>query len=88
MASAEPARADWREMLSRMPAATAFTSSDEPPKLTNGRVSPLVGRMASATARFTSACTPNIVEMPNARKLPKSSGARSAARTPRATSSR
>ncbi len=39
----------WLEMLSRMPAATAFTMSDEPPKLTKGRVRPLVGRTASAT---------------------------------------
>ena len=31
---------------------------------------PFVGRIASATQRFTSACAPNIVEMPNAMKLP------------------
>ena len=60
----------WREMLSRMPAAAAFTISDEPPKLTNGSVRPFVGSSDSATERFKSACTPNIVEMPNARYAP------------------
>ena len=57
-------------MLRRIPAAAALTKSDEPPKLKNGSVRPFVGKMARATERFTSAWTPNIVEIPKARYEP------------------
>ena len=46
--------------------AAANTSNDEPPKLTNGNVRPLVGNIDMATAMFTSACTPKSTETPNA----------------------
>ncbi len=68
-----------------MPIAAAHTKSDEPPKLTNGKVKPLVGSMDMATARLISACTPNSTEMPKAMYEPYSSSAASAVRTPRAT---
>jgi hypothetical protein len=66
--------------LRRRPTAVNETDSEEPPKLTNGRGMPVVGRVSVTAAMLTKAWKISQVVIPVASSNPKVSGARSAAR--------
>ena len=57
-------------------------TSDEPPELTKGSGTPVMGRMPMTAPMFTKACTRNQAVTPVASSRPNRSGACSAMRMP------
>ena len=57
-------------------------TSDEPPRLMNGSVMPVIGRRATTTPMLMNAWTHSQAVIPAASRPPKVSGARSAIRIP------
>ena len=80
----QSAQPDSRARASSTPTSASDTIIADPPYETNGRVSPLVGSMPSATATFSTPCTTMSDVIPKASSDPKSSGWRAAMRNPRA----
>jgi hypothetical protein len=65
-----------------MPTAAKLITSDEPPRLMNGRVTPVTGTSATTTPMLMNACPHSQAVMPIASSAPNVSGADSAIRTP------
>src|SRR5579875_2758219 len=74
--SADP----WRAMLSKTPTAASEVTSEEPPKLTKGKGTPVKGMAAATEPMLIAACAISHVVIPQASSAPKVSGARRPAR--------
>ena len=62
-------------MFSKIPTANKENKSDEPPKLTKIRGTPVSGNIDTIAPILIKICTKNQVEIPTATNLEKSSGA-------------
>src|SRR5207249_2315383 len=78
-----PAFPQYCEIFSTIPIPIIAKSSDDPPKLTNGSGTPVIGRTPVVTPMLMMACRTIIRVMPPATRLPYRSGASRAMRRPR-----
>ena len=77
----------WRATDSSSPAPAMPNTSDDPPALTNGSGTPVMGRMPITAPMLTNACMQNQAVTPIASSRPNRSGACRAMRTPMMPSS-
>jgi len=61
---------EYCEMLSSIPTPIIVKSSEEPPKLTNGRGTPVMGKTPAVTPMLIMAWMRTIVVIPAANRLP------------------